>query len=304
MTSAEGPTTPPVHIDAPLVQRLIASQFPEWRQLHVRPVKVDGWDNRTFRLGDDKSVRLPSAEGYKGQVEKEQEWLPRLASRLPLPIPALEAMGVPGQGFPWNWAVNKWLVGDSLTPDSIDDLESCAKTLAAFVSALERVDARNGPAAGGHNFHRGGPLVTYDAQTRSAIAILRDVVDARSANALWNAALETNWDAGGVWIHGDLNASNLIASGGRLSAVIDFGLLGVGDPACDLTIAWTLFSGASRAAFRASLSFTDATWARARGWALWKALITIVGQDDADSTTVRRSQRVIAELIADSRAPA
>jgi aminoglycoside phosphotransferase (APT) family kinase protein len=295
-----------------LVTTLVAAQFPKWAHLPVTPVELDGWDNTTFRLGEEMSVRLPSADSYAPQVDKEHQWLPILARQLPLPIPEPLAKGVPGCGFPRPWSVYRWLEGDSATVEHIANLVEFATDLAGFLAALHRIDPSGGPLPGMHNFFRGGPLTTYDAETRNAVAGLGDEIDAGGAGEVWDAALGATWYGSPVWVHGDVAASNLLVDRGRLSAVIDFGGLGVGDPACDVTIAWTLFSGESREAFQAQLPVDDATWARGRGWALWKALITLVqslqaSPDEADVAGPRfgwrwSARHVIEEVLAEHRA--
>lgn len=259
-----------------LVERLIASQFPEWADLPVRPVDCQGNDNRTFRLGDELSVRLPSTEPYVAAVEKEHEWLPRLAPYLPLAIPRPVALGRPGEGYPWRWSVYRWLEGETASVECICNLSAFAQSLADFLAALWRVDSTGGPPAGQHTFFRGTSLAIYDTQTRRAITALGDQIDAGSVTEVWNAALAAEWHGGPVWFHGDVAATNLLTTNGYLSAVIDFGQSGVGDPACDLAIAWTFLDDKSREVFRSVLPADANTWARGRGWALWKALIVLV----------------------------
>jgi len=287
-----------LEIDVSLVRRLLV-QFPQWADLSVKRVEVDGWDNTTFRLGEDLSVRLPSAQAYAGQVEKEHRWLPRLAALLPLSIPVPLAMGVPANGYPWHWSVYRWLEGENATIKSIADLQQFATTLAQFLAALQRIDPADGPPPGQHNFFRGGPLTTYDSETRDAIATLRGRIDADAVTAVWEAALRATWHGPPVWLHGDVSAGNLLVEKGRLNAVIDFGCTAVGDPACDLTIAWTLLSGESRDAFRAALPLDRATWARGRGWALWKGLITLV-KHTTNPTKARNARGVIDEVLVDA----
>jgi aminoglycoside phosphotransferase (APT) family kinase protein len=294
--SAEHP-----EIDAALVSQLIASQFPQWAHLPIKPVELSGWDNRTFHLGPSMSVRLPSAEGYVAQVEKEHRYLPRLAPLLLLPIPVPLAKGFPDHGYPWPWSVYRWLDGENASLERIADLSQFAISLAEFLLALQRIDATDGPPAGEHNFFRGGPLNVYDAETRETIKELAGEVDTNTATRVWDAALETTWQGAPVWVHGDVASGNLLVNNGRLSAVIDFGCSSVGDPACDLVMAWTFFSGESREAFKATLGLDAATWARARGWALWKALITLAEHIDSNSTKSAEARRIIAEAIADHR---
>jgi aminoglycoside phosphotransferase (APT) family kinase protein len=290
-----------VDINASLVGRLVAAQFPQWADLPVEPVEVDGWDNSTFRLGARMAARLPSAARYAPQVEKEHRWLPMLAPLLPLPIPVPLAKGVPGEGYPFNWSVYRWIEGETASVGRIDNLVEFATALAAFLTALQRIDPAGGPPPGRHNFFRGGPLTVYDAETRQAIAALDGRIDADAATAAWEAALAATWHGAPVWFHGDVAAGNLLVEGGRLSAVIDFGTSGVGDPSCDLAIAWTLFGGESRDAFRAVLLPDDATWARGRGWVLWKGLITLAEHIDTNPLEAGSARRVIDEVLADHK---
>lgn len=287
-----------VDLDASLVGRLVAGQFPEWADLPVRPVEPGGWDNRTFRLGAALSVRLPSAQGYAAQVDKEHRWLPRLAPFLPLPIPEPLARGAPAHGYPWPWSVYRWLEGETAAAGRIADLPEFAAALAGFLAALQAVDPADGPPPGPHNCSRGGSLTVYDAETRQALRTLSDELDPHALAAVWETALASAWPGPPVWVHGDVAAGNLLVRDGRLSAVIDFGCLGVGDPACDLVMAWTFFSGESRGAFRAALTLDAGTWARARGWALWKALITVAEYRETNPIKAEEARRVLREVLA------
>ena len=290
-----------INIDVALVRRLVATQFPQWANLPVKPVDVDGWDNTTFRLGEDMSVRLPSAEQYALQVEKEQRWLPRLAPLLPLPIPVPLGKGTPAEGYPFPWSVYRWIEGETAIVERIDDLVEFATTLAGFLTALYRIDSADGPPPGRHNFFRGGPLTVYDGETRQALAALEGEIDTDAAGAVWEAALAAIWQGSPVWFHGDIAWGNLLVEEGRLSAVIDFGTSGVGDPSCDLAIAWTLFGGESRDAFREALRLDDATWARGRGWTLWKALITLAEHVETSPPEAGEPRRIIDEILADHK---
>lgn len=262
-------------ITAEVAARLVAGQFPQWARLPVVPVGLGGWDNTTFRLGEELSIRLPSGDGYVAQVRKEHRWLPFLADRLPLPIPAPVAMGQPGPGFSRPWSIYRWIDGEPACLGQVPDLAAFAADLAGFLAALHAVDASGGPAPGLHSAFRGGPLSAWDDQTRASIRQLRGDIDAEAAARVWDTALASTWQRAPVWVHGDVTASNLLVAGGVLSAVIDFGCAAVGDPACDLVMAWTFFSGEAAAVFRRGLPLDDATWGRARGWALWKALVTL-----------------------------
>jgi aminoglycoside phosphotransferase (APT) family kinase protein len=289
-------------IDAGLVKRLVKAQFPQWSDLPVEPVKVDGWDNRTYRLGDAMTVRLPTAAAYAPAVDKEDHWLPILAPSLPVAVPEPVGKGAPGEGYPFNWSVRRWLSGETAHPDRIDDLPGFATSVAEFIRALQGCDATDGPLAAAHSFYRGAPPVHYDDETRRALEVLDGRVDTDTAAAVWDAALASTWDGPPTWFHGDIASGNLLVQDGRLSAVIDFGTSGVGDPACDLVIAWTMFSGASREAFRSTVDQDAGTWARARGWALWKALIVWAEHIDRDEKRAAGHRRVIEEVLADHAA--
>ena len=266
-------TSSPVEISVNLVSQLIQTQFHQWADLAVRAVDQSGWDNRTFRLGQDMSVRLPSGDAYAPQVEREQRWLPHLASRLSQPVPAPLALGEPGCGYPWKWSVYRWLEGNTALPERIWNSRLFARDLAAFLCSLHAVSSEGGPAPGPDNFYRGGSLAVYDSETRSAIDILASRINAEALAAAWETALASRWTQEPVWVHGDMSAGNLLVRDGRLCGVIDFGQFCVGDPACDLVPAWSLLDTESREVFRAGVCVDEATWARGRGWALWKALI-------------------------------
>lgn len=288
-----------VIIDEPLVRRLVATQFPQWKDLPIWPVAVGGWDNRTFHLGQDMLVRMPSDADYALQVEKEQRWLPKLAPLLPLPIPVPLAMGRPTEEYPWQWSIYQWLSGENAANAPIPDLNRFATSLAEFLIALQRIDAADGPPPGLHSFYRGGSLATYDAETRQALAILKDEIDVVVATEIWETALATAWDKPAVWVHGDISRGNLLVKNGQLCAVIDFGQLAVGDPACDLAIAWTFFKGESREIFRTLLALDANTWARGRAWTLWKALVIAAGITGGNAIEATQAWQIIKEVIAD-----
>ncbi|MET8139130.1 aminoglycoside phosphotransferase family protein [Sphaerisporangium sp. NPDC005288] len=286
-----------IDITADLVRALVADQFPEWSGLPVEPVARQGWDNRTFRLGDRLAVRLPSAEGYVAAVEKENRCLPVLAPHLPLPVPAVVAAGRPAAGYPLPWSVRRWLPGDTVEASTDLDRSELARDLGGFLTALRRVPAQQGPAAGRHSFFRGCHPSAYGDQVECALDRLKGVVDVAACAAVWAGALTSAWPHPPVWFHGDVAAGNLLTTGGRLSAVIDFGTCGVGDPACDLVMAWTYFTGDERKIFREAAGLTDDAWRRARGWALWKALVTMAGLSSPDPDAFQA--RVLPHVLDD-----
>jgi aminoglycoside phosphotransferase (APT) family kinase protein len=284
-------------IDAALVRRLVSAQFPQWARLPVLPVEPGGWDHRSFRLGEQWLVRLPSARGYAAQVDKEQRFLPVLAPQLPLPIPVPVAQGVPALGYPCKWSVYRWIEGDTVTRDNGAGLQALALDLARFLQSLQSIDATGGPAPGEHNFFRGAALSVYDGQVHEALHRLGSRIDTTAAAEVWQAALASTWQRAPVWVHGDVSQGNLLQRDGHLCAVIDFGNCCVGDPACDLVVAWTLFDGNSHASFRAALALDEATWARARGWALWKALVVAGGLAPTSALEWAQPLRLINDLL-------
>jgi len=289
-----------VDIDASLVHRLLAAQFPQWTGLPIEPVHSAGTDNALYRLGGDMVVRLPRILGATGQAEKERQWLPRLAPLLPLPIPVPLAKGMPAEGYPWPWSVYRWLEGETATIERVADPRQAATDLGRFVAAMQRIDPAGGPPPGVHNSWRGVPLGRRDAETRVAIEALRGTLDAEAVTAAWEAALQAPaWHGPAVWLHGDLNAANLLVQDGRLNAVIDFGCLGVGDPACDLMAAWTYLSAETRDVFHAALPADDATWVRGRGWALSFGLIALPYYQSTNPVLAGIARYAINEALAD-----
>jgi len=288
-------------IDVALVRRLIASQFPQWAHLDLTPVASAGTDNSLYRLCDEMVVRFPRVPTAVPQVEKEQRWLPQLASALPIAIPAPLAKGAPGEGFPWAWSVYRWLPGNNAMAAPVADKREAARALAEFIGTLRQIDPTGGPEPGAHNSGRGVPLATRDGGVRRSLEALRVDLDARTleaAAAEWQAAIDAPaWNRPGMWIHGDLHGGNMLVDGGRLSAVIDWGCLGVGDPACDLMVAWTFLDAPAREVFRAALDVDDSAWARSRGWALSMALIALPYYRDTNPGLVAISNAILKEVL-------
>ena len=282
-------------IDVALVTQLVASQFPQWGHLPVSRVSQSGWDNRTFHLGKEMLVRLPSGKHYARAVNKEQNWLPKLAEHLPLPIPAPLAMGEPEYGYPWSWSIYGWLEGEVATRDNIADLHRFSEDLARFLTALQRIETNGGPT----EKFRGGSLELWRPQAEEALVALTGKIDTGAAADIWRKAIAAPFEDDPVWYHGDVAAGNLLVKDGELSAVIDFGSLGVGDPACDMTIAWTLLDASSRQVFRESLGVSDAIWNRGRGWALWKGMIVVAKIIETNVIEAASSHYAIDQLIQD-----
>ncbi len=285
---------------AALVGRLLASQFPQWAHLPIAPVASAGTDNALYRLGEAMVVRLPRVDWAIDQVAKEQQWLPRLAPHLPLTIPTPLAQGEPGEGYPWSWSIYQWLAGEVVTIEQLSDPTQAALDLAQFILALQQIDTTNAPLYGAHNSFRGEPLALRDAETRAAISTLRGLIDSELATAVWESAVAAPaWSGPPVWLHGDLRPGNLLAHAGRLSAVIDFGLLGTGDPATDVMAAWLFLSAETRHLFRTALQVDEATWARGRGWALNFGAMALPYYQQSNPDLAAIAHRVIQETLTD-----
>ena len=296
-----GPPPQRITVEAEQLRRLVAEQFPHWADLPVRPVSNGGWDNWTFHLGGDMLARLPSAKEYALAVSKEHRWLPVLAPQLPLPIPVPLAEGRSGAGYPYPWSVYRWFDGEPARLDHLADPVGSAVDLARFLAALHSIDAADGPQPGQHNWFRGATLRTYNDSTQRALTMLDGHLDVGLAREIWETALEARWDGKDRWFHGDVAQGNLLLDGGRLVAVIDFGTCGVGDPSCDLAAPWTLLTADIRPAFRERLPVDEGTWARGRGWALWKTLVACAQTldrpaDDEQATTARR---ILSEIFSE-----
>ncbi len=284
-------------IDVPLVSRLIATQFPQWAALPITHVASAGTDNEIYRLGDDMAVRLPRRPWVAATLAKEQDWLPRLAPLLPLAIPVPLARGTPGERFPFPWGVYQWLDGRNADDEPDIDLPAAAVQLGRFVAALQRIDPTGGPPS-----FRGGPVSTLEDRVRHEIRDLGadGTVDPDLATAVWETALAApGWDADPVWIHADLSPLNLLARHRRLTAVIDFGALGLGDPAIDMLPAWAWLTAQTRSLFRAEARADDATWARGRGWALGLGLGAAHSCRASNPALAAIGRRSVAEAIAD-----
>lgn len=290
-----------VDVDVRLVGRLLAAQFPAWSRLPLEPVQPRGTDNALYRLGDELVARLPRTPRTATALRSEREWLPRLAPHVPLAVPVPVADGKPAEGYPFRWAVYSWLEGENATSDRIADESMLAAELAGLIAALQRIDPDGGPRPGAQNVFRGEPIARRDEAVRVAIAKLGGSIDANRVTAAWEAdAGAPEWGGPPVWIHGDLDSRNLLARDGRLSGVVDWGCLGVGDPACDVMVAWKMLSVDTRPVFRAALSVDDATWARARAWALSQALMALSYYAlETNAALVREAERWLAEVLAD-----
>jgi aminoglycoside phosphotransferase (APT) family kinase protein len=282
-----------------LARKLIAAQFPEYASLPIVDVEKQGHDNRTYRLGDHRLVRMPTAAHYALKVPKEQALLPQLAKRLSVNIPAPIKMGKPSTDYPFPFSIYKWLPGKSINLLTLtkQEKEQLAFALANFLKELQAITDVEGPEPGQHNWWRGDHVSVYDKGAREQIAELAEIIDVTQALALWDKACATKWDKKPVWIHGDFAIGNILMDGGKLSAVIDFGGPAVGDPACDLVMAWTYLSGKAREIFISEMDMDHDPWLRARAWALWKATYELCQIKDKTSPEALFQKRIIDEVM-------
>ena len=283
------------------VKALITSQFPQWSELPLREVSSAGTDHELLRLGNDKLIRLPRVDWAAGQAEKEFRWLPVLAPGLPLTIPEPIAMGKATDFYPWNWSIYGWLEGNNAKLQPPSDLDETAEELAAFLKNLQSHEATTGPAAGRHNFRRGVPLLQLDEIVRRCVNELGKRINPDPILPLWEEALESPTCRKTTWVHGDLHAGNMLTQNGKLSAIIDFGGLGVGDPACDLIVAWNLLDTSSREIFRHAMHCDEGTWTRGRGWAIYTALVALPYYWDSNPSIVEDSWNTLSRLFPDTR---
>lgn len=287
-----------ININVELARRLIAEQFPEFSSLSITSVERQGHDNRTFRLGDEMLIRMPTDEQYALKVAKEQDLLPKLASHLSFDIPAPIKMGHPSMDYPYLFSIYKWLEGRSinLIEKQKIDLEVLVYDLSKFLKELQAIKDVEGPSPGQHNWWRGDHISVYNIDAKEQILELSEIIDINKAMDLWLRALNTKWNKEPVWIHGDFAIGNLLLKDGKLSAVIDFGGMGMGDPACDLVIAWTYLEGSSREIFIKEMNLDEDTWERAKAWALWKATFVLCELENQNSPEGLEQRRIIEEV--------
>ena len=279
------------------MRQLLREQHPDLSELTLGE-SVEGWDNLVFRLGDELAVRLPRRAASAELIENEQRWLPQLARHLPVPIPAPIRIGSPGCGFPWRWSVVPWFAGETALGASQLDATTTARTIAQFLRALHRPAPPEAPA----NPWRGVPLADRTGLLHRGLEQLEGRVDRTAILDAWEHALSAApWRGPRLWIHGDLHPANLLIERGQVSAVIDFGDLTAGDPATDLSVAWMLLPPSQRSIFRATCraprdQVDDATWTRARGWALALGVSYLSASHD-DDPLAALGQRTIESAL-------
>ena len=298
--------------DPALIRELLRSQFPEWAQQPIRYAASQGTSNALYRIGDEFVVRLPRVDYAVASIQREVDWLPQLAPQLSLAVPEPVALGSASELYPWPWSVYRWLPGESLRSwlqasagasqsasqsasqtASQGNLSRLAETLGEFIAQLHRIPTTNGPAS-----NRGGPLESRDQATRTAIEQLVGKVDTDRATQLWQESLQVDrWFGPALWSHGDLLRDNLLMNGDSLSAVIDFGGVGIGDPACDLIPAWSYLPASTHADFLSATGLDEATWLRGRGWALSVALIIIPYYENTESLLTETAYEMLHKIF-------
>lgn len=281
-------------INKDLVKYLIENQFPQWAKLSIEPVNSTGTDNFIFRLGKDMAIRLPRIASAAPNINKEYEWLPLLAPHLLLSIPIPIAKGMPTEDYPFEWLIYRWLDGENAAQAYID-LDQAAVTLGHFVVDLQKINTKNAPIS-----RRGSPLFTCDNEVHAALNVLQKDIDVKEAIITWQKALDSPaWDGKPVWSHADLHPDNILVSKGKITAVIDFGMTGIGDPACDIMAAWTVLSPKTRDKFRSIVRVDNATWERGRGWALSFGLIALPYYKKTNPVLANIALRTINEVLGD-----
>ena len=287
-------------IDETLVRQLVEDQFPRFAHLAITAVQPGGWDNRTFRLGEELVVRLPSAACYAPQIAREAVAFEALAGKLPAAIPQRVASGGPGRGYPHGWAINRWIAGSPAGDAGTIDLPAFAGQCGRFLARLHDLEAGNLLPPGPENFHRGAGLGTYAPEVEEALTRLSDEGLRARIGQAWSLALESDHDGVPCWVHGDFYPWNLLVDGaGTLCGVIDWGLAATGDPACDLALGWTCFESGGREALYAARRPDPVLWDRARGWSLWKAVTLATGINAGVPADIAHSRAVLQQIADD-----
>jgi aminoglycoside phosphotransferase (APT) family kinase protein len=285
-----------IEIDSVLVKRLLSEQFPHLADRSITLVRSTGTVNAIYRLDHDLYVRLPRLGIWAESIDHEWTWLPKLDPHISLNIPKPLARGKSTDWYPYPWAIYHWIVGSPYQDDLISDERQVAYDLVNFILELRSIDMWGAPRGGRR------PLIELDAATRSAIEFSRGVIDSEAVSAAWAQLLESPlWNGKPVWIHGDLLKSNLLVQDGRLCAVIDFGGVGIGDPAADVVPAWSVFNKAGRKTFRQALDVDDDTWNRACGYALHQALMIIPYYPETNPEFVAMAKRTVEEILTELR---
>lgn len=290
-----------IKIDEIIAQKLITEQFPEFKNFEITSVKTQGHDNRTYKVGHDFLIRLPTAQRYASSIEKEQIWLPQFAPYISTIIPKPIRLGKPTSYYPYPWSIYTYIKGESANNVSLQDLNLpiIAEQVAQFLKELAAINTKNGPLPGPNNFYRGGRLDFYYKQTQAALQKLSTYFDVTAYEQLWHQAVQNRWLCNPVWIHGDMSPGNIIIENKQLKAVIDFSGIAVGEPSCDLVMAWTFFDETSKQIFKENLNYENNIWENGRAWALWKSLITLADMQDLQSPAAQTQYKILQNIMND-----
>jgi len=291
-------------IDEHALQQALSQQLPHLAGLPIQRLGQSGTDNHIFRLGEHYCIRLPRHAEAAAQLKKEGDYLGHLQD-LPLATPQLIAQGQPFSGYTHNWAVYTWIDGTDLHRGTAIAPSTIAESLGSFLQALWACDATNGPATGRQNNYRGTSLHQRDKLTRQAIHTLSDEFPEQNLLKIWETAYKANPHEGQpIWLHGDLHAANILAKDGALVGIIDWGLMGIGDPAVDLMPAWSLMDQNTRAIFRDITNVSETTWLRGMGWSLSVATIAYAYyRDRPDYWLNEISLRTLHTLVGNGAPP-
>ena len=280
-------------------QRLVQNQFPQWAELPLTPFQSFGTDHILYRLGSDKVVRFPIKTEIAQNIPLQQNWLAKFA-KLPLDTPQILGIGRADDNFPYAWSVAKWIDGQDAASTPITDWSEAAVSLGRFVRELRMIDTTGGITSGQHNAWRGCPLAMLDDRTRGAIGLVSDLFDRATLTAIWEQALSAPvWESGPTWIHGDIHAANMVVRDGQIAGVIDFGLMALGDPACDLALAWSFLPARYRDLFLHAAEASEAMQLRGKGWGLYAGVIAFSYYRDNNPVLAAISSQTIEAVLAD-----
>jgi len=285
-----------ISITKQLAKNMLEEQFPQFKDLEITDIKIGGWDNKVFRLGDDKLIKMPIAKKYEIQIDTTFHWLPKLANHLPFKIPQPLGRGKPSPAYPFKWAIYNWIEGDTVFESKNIDGEKFADDLVTFIKDLHKINIDNAPAPSIHNFYRGGDLRIYDTEIIASISALKGKIDYRKAMQIWEKSIASQYHDSPLWIHGDLSLGNILLEEGQIKAIIDFGMIAAGDPACDLAVAYNIFTADVREEFIIKMDMKKDVWDRAKGWALWKSLISFANPKATNVVEATRAKFVLKEL--------
>ena len=284
-------------ISVETVRGLVASQAPQFAHHPFTPVASGGTDNTIVRLGDKLCVRLPKRPEAVPQIDKERIWLPRFKA-LPLKTPMPVFNGTPDAAFEHPWGIYEWIEGTALSQTHVTDWPAAAKAMSGFLLSLQRQDTLGAPRSGAQNHYRGVALIERDTLTRNAIKGLADLYPAARLSYVWEQALQATPHTGEpTWLHGDLQGGNILVADGKITAIIDFGLAGVGDPACDLMVAWSVLPKSVRTEFHDQMGCDVDSCLRGMGWALSVSVIALDYYRDRNPALSKISRQTIEAVL-------